>query len=817
MLVNKEISIDKEEIKTLFVRKLQTMFGKELEDATINNKYMALSRIIRDVISQKWLESNKQYTENDEKQVYYFSMEFLIGRLLDMYLVNGGIKDTCQAAMADLGIDLDELERQETDPGLGNGGLGRLAACFMESMAAVGIPGHGCGIRYKYGLFEQKIVDNYQVELPDNWLKDGYAWEFRKADKAVKVKFGGTIREEVQNGRTVFINEDYEAVLAVPYDVPLAGYKNNNVNTLRLWSAESIDDGFDFASFNRGEYLQAMGYKTAVGLISKILYPQDDFYEGRVLRLKQQYFFVSAGLQSIIRRYKKTHSTMTQLPEKVSVHINDTHPTVAIPELMRILMDEEGLSWEDAWDITTKTISYTNHTIMPEALEMWPVDMFKRLLPRMHMITNEINERFCKELWERYPGDWEKIRRMAVMSDGMVHMARLAVVGSHSVNGVAAIHTDILKEHIMGEFHKHYPGKFNNKTNGITHRRWLLKANPQLANLITDCIGSSWITKPEDLKAFAKFAEDKKVQERLRKIKVANKKVLAKYIKEKTGVVVNVNSIFDIQIKRIHSYKRQMLNIFHIMDLYNRLKENPDLDITPRTFIFAGKAAPGYYIAKQTIKLINVLSQMINADKSIKNKLKVVFLENYSVSVGEILFPAADVSEQISTASKEASGTGNMKFMLNGAVTIGTMDGANVEIHEAVGDDNIFIFGLRSEQVFDYYIHGGYSAWHEYNNDERLKTILEQLVNGYLPYQKEEFRAIYMSLLTNNDEFFVLKDFDAYAKAQVDLDKGYKNKDNWSKMSIHNIANAGIFSSDRTIRQYAEDIWGTRPVDVVIK
>jgi starch phosphorylase len=807
--------IDKDELKKLFVTKLQTMFGKGLDEASDNNKYMALSRIVRDSISKNWVKTNDQYSQSGEKQVYYFSMEFLLGRLLDMYLVNGGLKDTCQVALAELGIDLDELEKQEPDPGLGNGGLGRLAACFMESMAAMGLPGHGCGIRYKYGLFEQKIVDNYQVELPDNWLKDGYSWEFRKPDKAVEVKFGGHIREENQRGRTVFIHEDYEDVLAVPYDVPLVGFENNTVNTLRLWSAEAVNDGFDFASFNRGEYLQAMGYQNSVGQISKILYPQDDFYEGRVLRLKQQYFFVSAGVQSILRRYKKTYIGMLQLPQKIAIHINDTHPAVAIPELMRILMDEEEMSWDDAWDITTKTMSYTNHTIMPEALETWTEDMFKSLLPRIHMITNEINQRFCHNLWDKYPGDWNRIKDMAIICDGMVHMARLAVVGSHSVNGVAQIHTDILKEHIMKDFHDFYPGKFNNKTNGITHRRWLLKSNPQLAALITEYIGSDWIQKPENLVKFADFAEDQQVQERVRNIKLNNKKVLVKYIKEHTGITVNVNSIFDVHIKRIHSYKRQMLNLFHIMDLYNRLRENPNLKMTPRTFIFAGKAAPGYYIAKQTIKLITVLAAMINKDKNIKNKIKVVFLENYSVSLGEILFPAADVSEQISTASKEASGTGNMKFMLNGAVTIGTLDGANVEIHNAVGDDNIFIFGLTSKQVFDYYIHGGYNAWQKYSSDPRLKMILEQLVNGFLPYQKEEFRAIYQSLLSNNDEFFVLEDFDSYVRTQMELDDRYKDKEKWIKMSIENIAHAGIFSSDRTIHQYAEDIWQTKPVKIL--
>lgn len=804
--------MDKDEFKTIFVNNLQTMFGKGIEEASINNKYMALSRVIRDCISKNWMETNKQYSETGVKQVYYFSMEFLLGKALDMHLVNGGVKEIYREALEEIGIDLEELEKQESDPGLGNGGLGRLAACFMESMAAVGIPGHGCGIRYTYGLFEQKIVDHNQVELPDNWLQDGYAWEFRKADKAVEVKFGGTIKSNQQGGRWVFTHENYEAVLAVPYDVPIAGYHNKTVNTLRLWNAESLHDSFDFASFNRGEYLEAKEYRSSVGLISKILYPQDNFYEGRLLRLKQQYFFVSAGLQSIIRRYKKKHTSMKQLSKKVAVHINDTHPAIAVPELMRLLMDQEGLSWDDAWKITTETISYTNHTIMPEALETWPVEMFKSLLPRMYMIVHEINERVCRSFWDAYPGDWERIRGMAVIADNMVHMARLAVVGSHSVNGVAQIHTDILKEHIMSSFHNFYPQKFNNKTNGITHRRWLLKANPELAAIITDCIGANWITDPQNLDEFERFATDKVIQEKVQKVKHKNKKALAKYIKEKTGVTVDTRSIFDVHIKRIHSYKRQILNIFHIMDLYNRLKENPSLSITPRTFIFAGKAAPGYYIAKQTIKLISVLASLINKDKDIKGKLKVIFLENYSVSLGELLFPAADVSEQISTASKEASGTGNMKFMLNGAVTIGTLDGANVEIHEAVGDDNIFIFGLTSQQVFDYYIHGGYNAWQLYSSDIRIKTVLEQLVNGFLPYQKEEFRPLYNSLLADNDEFFVLRDFDAYAKAQVELDKRYKQKNKWTEMSIHNIAQAGIFSSDRTICEYANEIWHTKPV-----
>jgi len=807
--------MDKEKFKAVFINKLNTMLGQGIEESTPKDQYAALCRVIRDFISSNWVQTNKQYTANQEKQIYYFSMEFLVGKLLDMYLVNTGMRDICQEALADLGIQLDNLEKEEPDPGLGNGGLGRLAACFLESMAALKLPGHGCGIRYTYGLFEQKIVDNHQVELPDNWLKDGYVWEFRKANKAVEVRFGGNVRMESRDQRLVCIHENYEPVLAVPYDVPVVGYKNNTVNTLRLWNAESISDSFDLASFNRGEYLQAMDYRTSVGLISKILYPQDNFYEGRLLRLRQQYFFVSAGLQSILRRYKKRYSHIQDLPEKVAVHINDTHPAVAIPELMRLLLDEEGLGWEEAWKITVRTIAYTNHTIMPEALETWPIEMFKSLLPRVYMIIEEINERFCRGLWEQFLGDWEGIGRMAIIADGLVHMARLAVVGSHSVNGVAAIHTNILKQHLLRDYHNFFPGKINNKTNGITHRRWLLRANPALAQLITRYIGSGWINRPEELAKLLNFIGDKSIYQQLAQVKLTNKKVLAQYIKEKYGLIIDINSIFDVQVKRIHAYKRQIMNLFHIMDLYNRLLANPNLDIVPRTFIFAGKAAPGYYIAKQTIQLINVLASVINNDLRINGKLKIVFLENYSVSLAEMIFPAADVSEQISTASKEASGTGNMKFMLNGAITIGTLDGANVEIKEAVGAENIIIFGMTSEEVFDFYLRGGYSAWKVYNGDLRIKTILEQLVNGFLPCDREEFRPIYTSLLHHNDEFFVLQDFAAYAAAQEKVDMKYRDRDNWGKMSLYNIAKAGFFSSDRTISEYAKDIWQIKPVEII--
>ncbi|MGI6092443.1 MAG: glycogen/starch/alpha-glucan phosphorylase [Veillonellaceae bacterium] len=804
----------KEKFKAIFIHKLQTMHGKSLGEASLHDKHTALGGLIRDYISQNWIQTNRQYSESGVRQIYYFSMEFLLGKLMGMNLINTGIKEVCQQALAELGIDLEDLEKEEPDAGLGNGGLGRLAACFLDSLAALGLPGHGCGIRYQYGLFEQKIVNKHQVELPDNWLKDGYIWEFRKTDKAVTVRFGGNVVWEEYNGSYRFRLENYEEVLAVPYDIPIIGYRNNTVNTLRLWNAEPAQQEFDLSSFNKGDYLKAVEYKQSVERISTILYPEDTFYEGRLLRLKQQYFFVSAGLQSIIRRFKKKQHSIHELADKVGVHINDTHPAVAIPELMRILMDDEGLGWDEAWQITTKTISYTNHTIMPEALEKWPVDMFKTLLPRIFMIIEEINERFCRSLWEKYPGQWDKIAAMAIIADGQVHMAKLAVVGSYSVNGVAAIHTNILKNHIMKDYNDIYPGKFNNKTNGIAHRRWLLKANPGLADLITEAIGPEWITDADRFSDLLKFRDDKAFLERLHQVKQQNKQKLIKLIADKYQIALDPNSIFDVQIKRIHAYKRQILNALQIIDAYNQLKANPGLDIVPRTFIFAGKAATSYSAAKQTIKLINNLAAIINNDADINDKLKVVFLENYSVSLGEMIFPAADVSEQISTASKEASGTGNMKFMLNGAITVGTLDGANVEIRDAVGDDNIFIFGLTADQVINYYRNGGYSAWDEYNSNPRLKKVLDQLGAGQFSDEKAELQMLYESLLYHNDEFFVLKDFDSYVDTQAKIDECYRNRLAWLRMSAANIAGAGVFSSDRTIAQYAAEIWKIQPVNI---
>jgi len=791
------------------------MYGKSFDEVSFNDKYAALGSLIRDYINLNWTKTNRQYGKG--KQLYYFSIEFLLGTLLETNLINMGLSSVCTEVMADLGIDINKMFSEEPDAGLGNGGLGRLAACFMDSIAALSLPGHGCGIRYKYGLFEQKIVNHNQVEVPDNWLKEGYIWEYRKPSKAVEVRFGGNVvyREGIE-GKTHYIHENYVTVLAVPYDIPMVGYLNNTVNTLRLWSAELPQGDLNFAALNRNDYLRAVEYKHSVERISKILYPDDSVVEGRLLRLKQEYFFVSAGLQSILRRFKNTKNKMKELPDKIAVHINDTHPALAIPELMRLLMDVEGMGWDEAWRITTRTISYTNHTIMPEALETWNVEMFKTLLPRIYMIVHEINERFCHELWDKYLGQWDHISRMAIISDSLIHMARLAVVGSYSVNGVAELHTDILRNHIMNDFDKYYPYKFNNKTNGITHRRWLLKANPQLAALITNTIGNSWVARPVELRELCKFATDHTFKGQLAEIKLQNKQRLAKYIQDKYGIIVNVHSIFDVQIKRIHSYKRQILNALHIMHLYNQLKKNPHFDIIPRTFIFAGKAAPSYYIAKQTVQLINLLATIINNDKNINDKLKVVFLENYNVTLGEMLFPATDVSEQISTAGKEASGTGNMKFMMNGAITIGTLDGANVEIKEAVGDDNIVIFGLTAQQALNYYSYGGYNAWGVYNDDIRIKTVMEQLVNGFLQNDKEEFRPLYKYLLQDNDEFFVLRDFSAYAQAQLVIEEKFRDRQQWLSMCVQNIAQSGRFSSDRTISEYARGIWRIKP-SIIIK
>lgn len=803
------LSIDKNSFKRDYNNKFVQLHGKELKEGNNQQKYEALGSLVRDYVISTWMDTNKRYNQTGQKQVYYFSMEFLLGRLLGDFLLNLGIRDICREALSELDIDLEEIENLEHDQGLGNGGLGRLAACFLDSMASLNIAGHGCGIRYKYGFFEQKIVDCQQVEASDNWLREGNVWEIKKQDKAEIVKFGGSIISDYVNGKLTFTHVNYEPVLAVPYDTPIVGYENEVVNTLRLWSAEPVSNEFDFSSFSRGDFLKAISYKNSVEAISLVLYPEDSFYEGKMLRLKQQYFFVSAGIQSIVRHYKKHKGDIKLLDEKIAIHINDTHPTLAIPELMRILLDEEGLSWENAWRITQNTISYTNHTILAEALEKWPVDMFKSLLPRIYMIIEEINRRYCEELWNKYLGQWDKISRMAIIGDGYVRMANLAIVGSHSVNGVAKLHTEILKKREMSDFYYLYPSKFNNKTNGITHRRWLIRSNPKLTKLLVDTIGDSFIKHPTDLENFKNYLDDPGVLEKLGQIKKDNKERLAQEIYKSNGIVIDTNSIFDVQIKRIHAYKRQTLNCLRIMDLYNKLIENPNLDIIPRTFIFAGKAAPGYYLAKNIIELICRVAETVNNDPRVNDKIKVVMLENYQVSLAEKIIPATDLSEQISTTTKEASGTSNMKFMMNGAITIATLDGANIEIKDEVGEDNIVIFGLNAEEVLNYHKQGGYSSWDVCNNDPRLQRVTNDLINGKYCSDKDRFRTIYENLLTYNDEFFVLKDFDAYLAAQDKVNKLYMNKEKWQRMCGVNIAHSGIFSSDRTIQEYATGIWGS--------
>ncbi len=808
------IYINKDSLKKDYKKKFLEINGKDLEDGTREQQYEALGSLIRDYVAKEWLNTNNKYKETREKQVYYFSMEFLLGRLLGSSLMNLGIENICRDALFELNIDLDELENLEQDQGLGNGGLGRLAACFLDSMASLNIPGHGCGIRYKYGFFEQKIIDGKQVELSDNWLRSGNVWEIQKRDKSEIVKFGGDVETETIDGKLKFTQVNYESILAIPYDTPITGYKNEVVNTLRLWSAEPVSNEFDFSSFSRGEFLKAIEYKNSVESISLVLYPEDSFYEGKILRLKQQYFFVSAGLQSIVRHYKKYNTNIHELDEKIAIHINDTHPTLAIPELMRILLDEEKLSWEEAWRITQNTISYTNHTILAEALEKWPINMFKKILPRIYMIIHEINERHCKDLWNKYIGQWDKISRMAIIADGFVRMANLAIVGSHSVNGVAKLHTEILKKKEMSDFYYLYPNKFNNKTNGITHRRWLLKSNPDLANLLKETIGEGFIKHPMDLLNFEKYLSDNNVLSKLRNIKLNNKVKLSKEIYSSYGIKVDPNSIFDVQVKRIHAYKRQTLNCLRIMDLYNKLIENPNMDINPRTFIFAGKAAPGYILAKNIIELITSIANKINNDPIVKDKIKVIMMENYRVSLAEKIIPAADVSEQISTTTKEASGTSNMKFMMNGAVTIATLDGANIEIKDEVKDENIVIFGLTANEVLDYHNNGGYSSLDIYNSDNRIKRIIDNLIDGTYSYDREKFKVIYDSLLKYNDEFFILKDFDSYIRAQERVNELYNNKVNWQRICGVNIAHSGIFSSDRTIKEYATGIWGS---DVLYK
>lgn len=792
----------KERFKEDYLEKLKMKSGRTIEESSRWDQYHALASLVREYATKDWIETNERYNGKSAKQVFYFSIEFLTGKFLMNNLINSGYKKIAEEVLEEMGFDLDEIASIEKDQGLGNGGLGRLAACFMDSMAALAIPGHGCGIRYNYGLFEQKIINGYQVEFPDRWLHNRNVWEVKKEDKSVEVHYYGDVVNE--NGRFSLVNTT--PVLAVPYDTPIVGYRNETVNTLRLWSAQAINKGFDYSTFSRGEYMDAFKKKYDVESISQVLYPNDSYDEGKILRLKQEYFFVSAGIQGILRSYKKSERPINKLYDFISIHINDTHPSVAIPELMRILMDEEGLGWDESWSIVEKTCSYTNHTILSEALERWPASMFAKLLPRVYMIIEEINRRFCLELIERYNKPQSLITQMAIIGDDEIRMAHLAIVGSHSVNGVARLHTEILKNKELKHFYNISPNKFNNKTNGITHRRWLINSNPELTALITEFIGDYWIRDPQRLRELMPFIDDDKFKEGVNSVKQSNKEALAAYILEHNQIVVNPDSIFDVHAKRLHEYKRQTLNVLHIMHLYNVLLENPDADFVPRTFIFAAKAAPSYYIAKQTIKLINSVAELVNNDTKIKDKLKVVFLENYSVSLAEILIPAADVSEQISTTTKEASGTGNMKFMMNGAVTVATLDGANVEIHEQVGDDNIVLFGLTEEEVYDLYESHDYNTMQIIEEDPRLKKVLEQLINGFLNVDQEEFQIIYDSLVYN-DEYFVLKDFDSYTKAQERIGDYYLDEDLWSKMVITNIAHSGVFSSDRTIQEYASGIW----------
>ncbi len=814
--------MSQQELKQAIIDNVKNFSRKTIEDASTQDIYTATAYAIRDIINDKWIATHKTYEDQDVKTMYYMSMEFLMGRFFGNNLISLAVEDTVKAVFEELGIDYNAIEEAEADPGLGNGGLGRLAACFLDSLATLELPAYGCGIRYHYGIFEQKIIDGYQVEKPDNWLDKGDAWGVKRPEYAVEIKFGGNVQGvKGENGKYTFKLENYQSVIAVPYDYPVIGYKNNTVNTLRLWDAEAVNK-FDLQSFNQGNYHKALEEQNLAKTIAEVLYPADEHYAGKELRLKQQYFFISATVQQVIKKFKQTHKDLTLIPEKVAFQLNDTHPSVTVPELMRILIDEEGLDWDVAWGITTKVCAYTNHTIMAEALEKWPVELFSRLLPRIYQIIEEINRRFCLELMAKFPNDHERIRRMAIVADGQVRMSWLAIVGSHSVNGVAALHTEILKHQELKDFYEVWPEKINNKTNGITQRRWLAHSNPTLAKLITEKIGDKWATELTELKKLEAYADDAQFQKAFMDIKYENKVKLAQYIKEHNGVDVDPNSIFDIQIKRLHEYKRQLLDVFYIMHLYGQLKQNPGMDLYPRTFIFGAKAAAGYRKAKLIIKLINNVAELVNNDASLGGKLKVVFLENYRVSLAEKLFPAADVSEQISTASKEASGTGNMKFMLNGAVTVGTLDGANVEIKEEVGDDNIFIFGLTADEVIEMTKNHSYNPWNVYNTNQNVRMVLTQLINGTVsPKDPELFRELYETLLNGAggraDEYYILQDFDAYAEAQGKIDEAYRDQKRWARMAILNVANSGKFSSDRTIKQYADEIWDLTPVTIPMK
>ena len=813
--MKKLIDFDKEGFKKEVITNVKTLYRRPIEEATPQQVFQAVSYAVKDDIIDRWIATHKEYEKKNVKTVYYLSMEFLMGRALGNNLINLTYYDAVKEALDELGFDLNLIEDQEPDAALGNGGLGRLAACFLDSLATLGYPAYGCGIRYRYGMFKQAIKDGYQIELPDDWLKDGNPFEIKRPEYAVEVKFGGCVRVENRDGRNYFIQDGYQTVRAVPYDVPVVGYGNNVVNTLRIWDAEA-DQEFCLDSFDKGEYEKAVEQQNLAKTIVEVLYPNDNHYAGKELRLRQQYFFISASVQRAILKFKEKNSDIHNLPDKVTFQMNDTHPTVAVAELMRILMDEEGLEWDDAWDITTRTCAYTNHTIMAEALEKWPIELFSRLLPRIYQIVEEINRRFVLKIQSMYPGNQDKVKNMAILYDGQVKMAHLAIAGSYSVNGVAALHTKILEERELKDFYEMRPEQFNNKTNGITQRRFLLHGNPLLASWITDKIGDEWIVKLSNLKKLKVYATDEKYQQEFMNIKYQNKIRLANYIKEHNGVDVDPRSIFDVQVKRLHEYKRQLLNILHVMYQYNELKTNPSYDMYPTTYIFGAKASAGYKRAKLIIKLINSVADVINNDASIKGKIKVVFIENYRVSNAELIFAAADVSEQISTASREASGTGNMKFMLNGAVTLGTMDGANVEIVEEVGEENAVIFGLRAEEVMKYEREGGYNPKDIYNNDAAVRTVLTQLINGmYSSDDPDRFRDLYDSLI-NEDVYFILKDFASYVEAHRKIDTLYRDEKNWAKMVMLNTACSGKFSSDRTIEEYAKEIWNLKKVKVTL-
>ena len=817
--MKKGYGFDKETFKKDVVYNVKSIFRKTIDEATPAQVFQAVAYAVKDIIIDEWIATHKEYEKQDAKTVYYLSMEFLMGRALGNNMINICAYDEIREALDEMGFHLNVIEDQEPDAALGNGGLGRLAACFLDSLATLGYPAYGCGIRYRYGMFKQKIENGYQIEVPDEWLKDGNPFEVRRAEYATEVKFGGYVKTEWDGQRNNFVQEGYQSVLAVPYDIPVVGYGNHVVNTLRVWDAQPINT-FSLDAFDRGDYQKAVEQENLAKNICEVLYPNDNHYAGKELRLRQQYFFISASVQRAVKKYMEKHDDIHKFHEKVVFQLNDTHPTVAVAELMRILVDEYKLTWEEAWDITTKTCAYTNHTIMAEALEKWPIELFSRLLPRIYQIVEEINRRFVADIQAKFPGNQEMVRKMAIIYDGQVKMAHLAIAGSFSVNGVARLHTEILKNQELKEFYQMYPEKFNNKTNGITQRRFLLHGDPLLASWVTSKIGDDWITNLPHIKKLAIYADDEKCQQEFMNIKYQNKVRLAKYIKEHNGIDVDPRSIFDVQVKRMHEYKRQLMNILHVMYLYNQLKDNPNMEIVPRTFIFGGKAAAGYKRAKLTIKLINSVADVINNDRSIDGKIKVVFIEDYRVSNAEIIFAAADVSEQISTASKEASGTGNMKFMLNGALTLGTMDGANVEIVEEVGQENAFIFGMSSDEVINYENNGGYNPMDIFNSDQEIRRVLMQLINGYYsPENPELFRDIYDSLLNTKssdraDTYFILKDFRSYAEAHERIDKAYRDEAWWAKAAILNVANSGKFTSDRTIEEYVKDIWHLKKVTV---